>query len=132
MSDKTIIKNISIVNEGQIIVADLLIDNGIIQKIGQLNNDSNATTINGTGKYLFPGIIDGQVHFREPGLTHKADLYTESKAAIAGGVTSFIDMPNTIPNVLSMDILNEKYRIASEKSLANFGFFLGVNGDNID
>lgn len=132
MSDKTIIKNISIVNEGQIIVADLLIDNGIIQKIGQLNNDSNATTINGTGKYLFPGIIDGQVHFREPGLTYKADLYTESKAAIAGGVTSFIDMPNTIPNVLCMDILNEKYRIASEKSLANFGFFLGVNGDNID
>ena len=132
MSDKTIIKNISIVNEGQIIVADLLIDNGIIQKIGQLNNDSNATIINGAGKYLFPGIIDGQVHFREPGLTHKADLYTESKAAIAGGVTSFIDMPNTIPNVLTMDILNEKYRIASEKSLANFGFFLGVNGDNID
>ena len=132
MSDKTIIKNISIVNEGQIIVADLLIDNGNIQKIGQLNNDSNATIINGAGKYLFPGIIDGQVHFREPGLTHKADLYTESKAAIAGGVTSFIDMPNTIPNVLSMDILNEKYRIASEKSLANFGFFLGVNGDNID
>ena len=132
MSDKTIIKNVSIVNEGQIIVADLLIDNGIIQKIGQLNNDSNATIINGAGKYLFPGIIDGQVHFREPGLTHKADLYTESKAAIAGGVTSFIDMPNTIPNVLSMDILNEKYRIASEKSLANFGFFLGVNGDNID
>ena len=132
MSDKTIIKNISIVNEGQIIVADLLIDNGIIQKMGQLNNDSNATIINGAGKYLFPGIIDGQVHFREPGLTHKADLYTESKAAIAGGVTSFIDMPNTIPNVLSMDILNEKYRIASEKSLANFGFFLGVNGDNID
>ena len=132
MSDKTIIKNISIVNEGQIIVADLLIDNGIIQKIGQLNNDSNATIINGAGKYLFPGIIDGQVHFREPGLTHKADLNTESKAAIAGGVTSFIDMPNTIPNVLTMDILNEKYRIASEKSLANFGFFLGVNGDNID
>ena len=132
MSDKTIIKNVSIVNEGQIIVADLLIDNGIIQKIGQLNNDSNATIINGAGKYLFPGIIDGQVHFREPGLTHKADLYTESKAAIAGGVTSFIDMPNTIPNVLTMDILNEKYRIASEKSLANFGFFLGVNGDNID
>ena len=132
MSDKTIIKNISIVNEGQIIVADLLIDNGIIQKIGQLNNDSNATIINGAGKYLFPGIIDGQVHFREPGLTHKADLNTESKAAIAGGVTSFIDMPNTIPNVLSLDILNEKFRIASEKSLANFGFFLGVNGDNID
>lgn len=88
--------------------------------------------IDGTGKYLFPGIIDGQVHFREPGLTHKGDLYTESKAAVAGGVTSFIDMPNTVPNVLTMEILDEKYRLASERSLANFGFFLGVNGDNLD
>jgi dihydroorotase len=88
--------------------------------------------IDGTGKYLLPGVIDGQVHFREPGLTHKADLYTESKAAVAGGVTSFIDMPNTVPNVLNMEILNEKYRIAAEMSLANFGFFLGVNGDNLD
>lgn len=81
---------------------------------------------------MFPGIIDGQVHFRDPGLTHKADLYTESRAAVAGGTTSFIDMPNTVPNVLTMDILNEKYRLAAEKSLANFGFFLGVNGDNLD
>ncbi len=132
MSDRTLIKNTSIVNEGQTIIADLLIDNGIIQKIGQLGDDLNASLIDGTGKYLFPGIIDGQVHFREPGLTHKADMYTESKAAIAGGVTSFIDMPNTKPNVLTIEILNEKYQIASEKSLANFGFFLGVNGDNID
>jgi dihydroorotase len=133
MSEKTLIKNISIVNEGQIVVTDLLIDNGVIQKIGQQKNDDiNSRVIEGTGKFLFPGIIDGQVHFREPGLTHKADLYTESKAAIAGGVTSFIDMPNTVPNVLSVDILNEKYNIASKKSLANFGFFLGVNGDNLD
>jgi dihydroorotase len=132
MTGKTLIKNISIVNEGQIIVADLLIENGLIHSIGQLNNIENVKVIDGTGKYLFPGIIDGQVHFREPGLTHKGDLYTESKAAIAGGVTSFIDMPNTFPNVLTIDILNEKYRIASEKSLANFGFFLGVNGDNLD
>ncbi|WP_242617366.1 amidohydrolase family protein [Cecembia calidifontis] len=86
----------------------------------------------GQASNLFPGIIDGQVHFREPGLTHKGDLYTESKAAIAGGVTSFIDMPNTLPNVLTIDILNEKYQIASKKSLANFGFLLGVNGDNLD
>jgi len=132
MKDKTLIKNISIVNEGQIIISDLLVDNGLIQKIGQLHGDNNAIVIDGTGKHLFPGIIDGQVHFREPGLTHKGDLYTESKAAVAGGVTSFIDMPNTFPNVLTVDILNEKYRIASEKSLANFGFFLGVNGDNLD
>jgi dihydroorotase len=132
MTEKTLIKNISIVNEGQIIIADLLINNGQIHSIGQQINDNNAKVIDGTGKYLFPGIIDGQVHFREPGLTHKGDLYTESKAAIAGGITSFIDMPNTFPNVLTIDILNEKYQLASEKSLANFGFFLGVNGDNLD
>jgi dihydroorotase len=134
MSTKTLIKNCSLVNEGQIRVADVWIEDGLIQKIGQIDdlNDDAATVIDGTGKFLFPGIIDGQVHFREPGLTHKGDLYTESKAALAGGVTSFIDMPNTSPNVLSMDILNEKYRIAAEQSLANFGFFLGVNGDNLD
>ncbi len=132
MQERTFIKNIHIVNEGKITLADLLIENGIIQAIGSLNTEYPARVIDGTGKYLFPGIIDGQVHFREPGLTHKGDLYTESKAAVAGGVTSFIDMPNTIPNVLTIDLLNEKYRIASEQSLANFGFFLGVNGDNID
>lgn len=132
MTEKTLIKNISIVNEGQVTVADLLIDNGLIHSIGQLTDQNNVKVVDGTGKYLFPGIIDGQVHFREPGLTYKGDLYTESKAAIAGGVTSFIDMPNTFPNVLTIDILNEKYQIASENSLANFGFFLGVNEDNLD
>jgi dihydroorotase len=132
MTDRTLIKNIHIVNEGQTIVTDLLIENGIIQKIGPHTADLNAKQIDGTGKYLFPGIIDGQVHFREPGLTHKADLFTESRAAVAGGVTSFIDMPNTFPNVLTLDILNQKYQIASEKSLANFGFFLGVHDDNLD
>ena len=131
MAEKTLLKNIAVVNEGQITVTDVLIDNGLIRKIGQ-SDDPDATVIDGTGKYLFPGIIDGQVHFREPGLTHKADMYSESRAAVAGGTTSFIDMPNTVPNVLTMDILNEKYRIAAEKSLANFGFFLGVNGDNLD
>ena len=133
MSTKTLIKNCSLVNEGQIRVADVWIEDGLIQKIGQIEDlNDGATVLDGTGKFLFPGIIDGQVHFREPGLTHKGDLYTESKAALAGGVTSFIDMPNTSPNVLSMDILNEKYQIAAEQSLANFGFFLGVNGDNLD
>jgi dihydroorotase len=131
MAEKTLLKNIAVVNEGQITVTDVLIDNGLIRKIGQ-NDDPDATVMDGTGKYLFPGIIDGQVHFREPGLTHKADMHSESRAAVAGGTTSFIDMPNTVPNVLTMDILNEKYRIAAEKSLANFGFFLGVNGDNLD
>ena len=132
MTERTLIKNISVVNEGQIILSDILIDNGVIQKIGLLTDITNSKIIDGTGKYLIPGIIDGQVHFRDPGLTHKGDLYSESKAAVAGGVTSFIDMPNTFPNVLTIEILEEKYQIASEKSLANYGFFLGVNGDNLD
>ena len=122
MTTGTIIKNINIVNEGEITKADLLIENGLIRSIGNLSDLKNVNEIDGTGKYLFPGIIDGQVHFRDPGLTHKGDLYTESKAGIAGGVTSFIDMPNTVPNVLTMEILNHKYQIAHEKSLANFGF----------
>lgn len=132
MTAKTLIKDIHLVNEGQIIKADVLLDQGLIQRISPSLSDSEAQVIDGTGKYLLPGIIDGQVHFRDPGLTHKGDLYTESKAAIAGGVTSFIDMPNTIPNVLRMDGLNDKYALAAEKSLANYGFFLGVNGDNLD
>jgi len=132
MPTSILIKNASIVNEGRITQEDVLIQNERIEKIGILSNVNADIVVDGTGKYLFPGVIDGQVHFRDPGLTHKADLYTESKAAVAGGTTSFIDMPNTLPNVLSMEILNEKYRIAAEKSLANFGFFLGVNGDNLD
>ena len=132
MSNRTLIKNVSIVNEGKIVVSDLLIENGMIRSIGEQIDVVDAMHIDGTGKYLFPGIIDGQVHFRDPGLTHKGDLYTESKAAVAGGVTSFIDMPNTVPNVLTTEILAEKYKLASEKSLANFGFFLGVNGDNLE
>lgn len=132
MAEKTLIRNISIVNEGKISVSDVLIENGIILKIGSINQEMDVQVIDGTGKHMFPGIIDGQVHFREPGLTHKGDLHSESKAAVAGGVTSFIDMPNTVPNVLSPEILQEKYRLAAEKSLANFGFFLGVNADNLD
>ncbi|WP_339625278.1 dihydroorotase [uncultured Winogradskyella sp.] len=132
MHQPILIKNSSIVNEGQTIVADVLISNGLIHKIGTIDSQPNYKVIDGTGKHLFPGVIDGQVHFRDPGLTHKGDLYTESKAAIAGGVTSFIDMPNTVPNILTVKSLEEKYEIASKKSLANYSFFLGVNGDNID
>ena len=127
-----LIKNCTLVNEGEIKVADILIRDTIIQQIGSIDNAMGAIEIDGTGKYLLPGIIDGQVHFRDPGLTHKGDIHSESRAAVAGGVTSYIDMPNTKPNVLSLEILQEKYRIAAEKSLANFGFFLGVNDDNID
>ncbi len=132
MLQRTIIRNSHLVNEGQIIVADLLIENNLIQKIGTVPSNADATVIDGTGKYLLPGVIDGQVHFREPGLTHKGDLNSESKAAVAGGVTSFIDMPNTVPNVLTMQLLEEKYRLAAKQSLANFGFFLGVNSDNLE
>jgi len=127
-----LIKNCTLVNEGAINVTDILIKDTIIQQIGSIDNSMDAIEIDGTGKYLLPGIIDGQVHFRDPGLTHKGDIHSESRAAVAGGVTSYIDMPNTKPNVLSLEILQEKYRIAAEKSLANFGFFLGVNDDNID
>jgi dihydroorotase len=127
-----LIKNCTLVNEGEIKVADILIRDTIIHQIGSIDNAMGAIEIDGTGKYLLPGIIDGQVHFRDPGLTHKGDIHSESRAAVAGGVTSYIDMPNTKPNVLSLEILQEKYRIAAEKSLANFGFFLGVNDDNID
>ena len=97
MTQRTIIRNGTIVNEGRLVAADLLIENGRIQQIGVVPEDAAATVIDATGKYLLPGVIDGQVHFREPGLTHKGDLYSESKAAVAGGVTSFIDMPNTLP-----------------------------------
>jgi len=132
MNKMILIKNTTIVNEGKKVVADVLLSDKFIHKIGNIGIQSNYKVIDGTGKHLFPGIIDGQVHFRDPGLTHKGDLYTESKAAIAGGVTSFIEMPNTLPNILTIESLNEKYEIASKKSLANYSFFLGVNGDNID
>lgn len=132
MNQNILIKNSTIVNEGELFISDVLISNGNIHQIGNIATKPNYKVIDGTGKHLFPGIIDGQVHFRDPGLTHKGDLYSESKAAIAGGVTSFIDMPNTVPNILNVESLNEKYEIASKKSLANYSFFLGVNGDNID
>jgi len=126
-----LIKNVQIVNEGKIIVSDILIKNGRIEKIANQIND-NAKEINGEGKYLFPGVIDDQVHFREPGLTHKATIYTESKAAVAGGVTSFMEMPNTIPNALTQELLEDKYSIASKTSIANYSFFMGTGNDNVD
>ncbi|GDX42093.1 dihydroorotase [Bacteroidota bacterium] len=132
MARRTLIKNIQIVNEGTITCGDVLIEDSYILSIGQQIPADLATVIDGTGKYLIPGIIDGQVHFREPGLTHKADFTSESRAAVAGGITSFIDMPNTVPNVLNLTTLEEKNKLASAKSIANYGFFLGVNGDNLE
>ncbi len=132
MNQPILIQQATIVNEGKSFVADLLIEEGRIADIGQLEPMTGQQVIDAKGMYLFPGVIDGQVHFRDPGLTHKADLYTESKAAVAGGVTSFIDMPNTVPNTLTVERLQEKFEIASKKSLANFTFYMGVNAENVD
>lgn len=128
-----LIKNISVVNEKNISEKDVYIKNGRIEKIGNnIGIKEKVTEINGEGKHLFPGVIDDQVHFREPGLTHKANIYTESKAAVAGGVTSFMEMPNTIPNALTGKLLEEKYAIGKHTSLANYSFFMGVSNTNAD
>jgi dihydroorotase len=127
-----LIKNISIVNEGSIQQGDVLIKNGRIEKIGTriTRIETNCTEINGERKFLFPGAIDDQVHFREPGLTHKATIYTESKAAAAGGVTSFMEMPNTIPPAFTQELLEDKYNIAAQTSLANYSFYMGTSNEN--
>ena len=127
-----LIKAATIVNEGQKIVADVLIKDGIIEKIGQNLSAPEAQEINAEGQYLLPGMIDDQVHFREPGLTHKADIFTESMAAVAGGITSFMEMPNTVPNTLTQELLADKYAIAAETSLANYSFYMGASNDNIE
>ncbi len=126
-----IIKNVQVVNEGRITVSDVLLKNGRIEKLAPEIN-STAKEIDGEGKYLFPGAIDDQVHFREPGLTHKATIYTEAKAAVAGGVTSYMEMPNTIPRALTQELLEDKYAIAAKNSLANYSFFMGTGNDNTD
>ncbi|MCX6317699.1 MAG: dihydroorotase [Bacteroidetes bacterium] len=129
-----LIKNIQVVNEGSITAADVLISGGRIEKIRPQISERPASysEINGEGKFLFPGCIDDQVHFREPGLTHKATIYTEAKAAVAGGVTSYMEMPNTIPNALTHSLLEDKYTIASRHSLANYSFFMGTSNDNAE
>lgn len=127
-----LLKNARIVNEGKIVDGDVLISNGKIEKTGSSISHSSALIIDVNGKFLLPGAIDDQVHFREPGLTHKAEIYTESKAAVAGGITSYMEMPNTVPNTLSQELLEEKYQIAAKKSLANYSFFMGTSNDNID
>jgi len=128
-----LIKNISIVNEGRIMEGDVMIKNGRIEKVApRITTDSNCTEINGEGRFLLPGIIDDQVHFREPGLTHKATIYTESKAGVAGGVTSFMEMPNTVPPAFTQKLLEDKYQIASQTSLGNYSFYMGTSNDNAD
>jgi dihydroorotase len=128
-----LIKNAKAINEGKVFSADILISNGKIKKIAEkIDGGQDAIVIDAAGKYVMPGAIDTQVHFREPGLTHKGEIYTESKAAVAGGITSYMEMPNTVPNTLTQELLEEKYTTASEKSLANYSFFMGASNDNLE
>lgn len=128
-----LLKNGQIVNEGKIITGDLRIKNGRIEKIASdISPEGNEQIIDLAGKHVFPGMIDDQVHFREPGLTHKATIASEARAAVAGGVTSFMEMPNTVPNALTQELLADKYHIAHESSLANYSFFMGAANDNLE
>jgi dihydroorotase len=130
---KYLFKNIQVVNEGKIKSLDVLTNGERIERMdATIDIKGNIIEINGEGKHLFPGVIDDQVHFREPGLTHKATIYTESKAAVAGGVTSFMEMPNTVPNALTVELLKDKYKIAAQTSLANYSFFMGTSNTNAD
>ena len=129
------IHNATLVNEGQTFGASVFVSDGMIAKIvpdGEPFDFGSATVIDGQGKYLIPGIIDEHVHFREPGLTYKADIATESHAAVAGGVTSFMDMPNTVPQTTTQDLLQQKFDLAAAKSLANYSFYLGATNDNLN
>ncbi len=127
-----LIKNISVVTPRGVVVNDVLIKDGRFEKISPTINQTVSEEINGEGLHLFAGAIDDQVHFREPGLTHKGDLYSESRAAVAGGVTSYMEMPNTVPNTLSQELLEEKYQRAAQVSLANYSFFMGASNNNLD
>ncbi|QEM11134.1 dihydroorotase [Mucilaginibacter rubeus] len=127
-----LIKAATIVNEHKQYVADVLIKDGLIDRIDSVIDQQADEVINAEGLHLLPGCIDDQVHFREPGLTYKADIYTESRAAVAGGITSFMEMPNTVPNTLTQELLEDKYQIASRNSLANYSFFMGASNNNLD
>ena len=127
-----LIKNGALINRGSIAHGDILIRNGFIECAGGIIDAHADMEIDATGKHVIPGIIDDQVHFREPGLTHKADLYTEPRAAVAGGVTSYMEMPNTKPPAVTQALLEEKYAAAAQKSLANYSFFMGAANDNLD
>ena len=127
-----LLKNGILINEGSKKQADLLIKDGRIEKIGKNLSDSSAKVIDLNGSFVLPGCIDDQVHFREPGLTHKGTIYTESRAAVAGGITSFMEMPNTFPNATTQKLLQDKYDVANENSLANYSFFMGATNDNLD
>ena len=129
----TLLKNATIFNEGKSFVSDVLIQDEMIQKVDahiEATPEMNVVDLN--GKWLLPGCIDDQVHFREPGLTHKGNIFSESRAAVAGGITSFMEMPNTVPNALTQELLQDKYDIAAKNSPANYSFFMGASNDNIE
>ena len=133
MANTTLIKNANIVNENTVFTGDVLIQDELIIEIAEeITAPKNAIIINAKGKYLIPGMIDDQVHFREPGLTHKANIATESKAAVAGGITSFIEMPNTSPQATTQDLLEDKFTIAKETSYVNYSFMFGGTNDNLE
>ncbi len=133
MNKTTLIRNATIVNDGEIFTADVFIKDGFIDKINKSGIEISADiVIDAKGKYLLPGVIDDQVHFREPGLTQKGEIYTEAKAAVAGGVTSFMEMPNTFPAATTIELLEQKYARAKECSLANYSFFMGASNSNLD
>jgi dihydroorotase len=132
--NRILIKNAKIVNEGSIFEGDVLIENDLIVEISDSISlkTSDCIVIDAEGNYLMPGAIDDQVHFREPGLTHKGDIESESRAAVAGGITSFIEQPNTVPNAVTQEILEDKYQIAAQKSFANYSFMMGATNDNLE
>ncbi len=135
MSNSTfLIKGATLVNDNQIFEADVRIEGERIAEISKtgLQAKDHERVIDAQGLHLIPGMIDDQVHFREPGLTHKAEIYTEAKAAVAGGITSFMEMPNTVPNTLTQELLEDKYQIASDRALANYSFFMGASNDNLE
>jgi len=127
-----LIKNATIVNEGSSFVGDVLIENGVIKKVDSSITTNSMTVIDASGKYLIPGLIDDQVHFREPGLTHKATIGSESRAAVAGGITTFIEMPNTVPQATNQQLLQDKFNIAEKTSYANYSFMFGGTNDNLE
>ena len=129
---KFLIKNANIVNEGKVFQGDVLIKGQFIERIGSNLSDTTATVIDASGKHLLPGAIDDQVHFREPGLTHKGNIHSEARAAVAGGVTSFMEMPNTNPPTFTHELLEQKYQIASSTALANYSFYIGAANDNLE
>ena len=128
-----LLKNGMVINEGKTFSSDVLIVNDRIEKMAHnIHGTGTETEINCEGKYIVPGCIDDQVHFREPGLTHKGEIFTESRAAVAGGITSFMEMPNTVPNALTQELLEDKYVIASKKSITNYSFFMGASNANLE